>query len=196
MESKRVNSTSFRFTNEFKKVVNSCPGQTFADKVDYAVLNYIKESQKRKNEIKNLDSEIDKRKKGLASLNKKLSKMESVFNSLDTIKYQVDKILKETSSKVSDDNAIMKDKLQRLQAENLELKKQIKEPQIIKIGAFKKDRVNNRPEINVFVDWIGYYMFAKNNDDTEEYKLCRRIYDKYIKPTYYEFCETCKGNTI
>lgn len=83
-----------------------------------------------------------------------------------------------------------------LSAENKELRKQIQEPKLIEVDSFDKCSVSGRPNINVFVDWIGYSMFVKDLQfekmDKEKQKIYHEVWDNHIKPMYKEFCEGFK----
>lgn len=83
--------------------------------------------------------------------------------------------------------------IENLSNENLSLRKQVQEPQVIEVNAFNKSSVNGRPNINIFVDWMGYSMFVRNADNLEKDKERKEIYhevwDKHIYPMYKEFCE-------
>lgn len=80
-----------------------------------------------------------------------------------------------------------------LSKENRELRRNIQERPVIEVGAFDKCSVNGRPNINVFVDWIGYSMFIRNADnlehDKERKEIYHEIWNKHIKPMYKEFCK-------
>lgn len=109
-------------------------------------------------------------------------------------------ILIELQETIQDKNkniAHLENIIRQLSEENEKLKVQITKPKLVEVGAFEKSKVNYRPLIHVFVDWIGYEMFIKGGAferlPQEEQKIYSRVWDKCIRPTYKEFCKQNGG---
>ena len=82
--------------------------------------------------------------------------------------------------------------IKALRDENEKLNTRLKiKPEIVEIGAFEKS--NRSPLINIFANWIGYAMFIKDckfeKMDKDKQNTYREVWDKCVKPMYYEFCE-------
>lgn len=65
MKEPRVNQSSVRYSDNVKDIINSCPGETFADRFEYSVFNFIECKKINEEELESLDKEIKKRKKDL-----------------------------------------------------------------------------------------------------------------------------------
>lgn len=91
----------------------------------------------------------------------------------------------------------LKDIISTLKNENEELKQKVDKPVLIEVGAFEKNIVNGRRNIDVFVDWIGYSMFIKddvfNNMEQTKKDIYQEVWNKHIKTMYKEYCEKNKG---
>ncbi len=112
-------------------------------------------------------------------------------------------ILKELQEVIQGKNeriAYLEERNKVLSEENKDLKIEIKQPQTIELGAFEKSKINHRPLINIFIDWIGYKMFIKDDKyqslPKEEQAVFGKVWSKYINPTYKEFCKEFANNRL
>ncbi len=78
----RVNTTSFRFSDEVREIIDSVPGKTFADRFEYLVLNYKETIEEKEQYVKSLDKQITEKRKLLNSISDKIYKYKNVSDDL------------------------------------------------------------------------------------------------------------------
>lgn len=88
----------------------------------------------------------------------------------------------------------------KLEEENKELKmKNSKPKEILELGAFEISKINHRPLIGIFADWIGYEMFVRNSNfdklPKEKQDTYKEVWNKCVKPAYKEFCKVFANDT-
>ena len=90
-DGRRVFSTSFRYSEKVKKVIEGTQGKTTADKIEYICLDYEKNRNDRENYIKELDKKIREKQKQLDSLSNKICKVKDVSSLLDNLVSSINK---------------------------------------------------------------------------------------------------------
>jgi len=121
----------------------------------------------------------------------KAKKFEHILRELEGLILEKDSTIEKLQAQLK----MQQETIETLKEEN---KAMDTKPKFIEIGAFEESKINHRPMIHIFVDWIGYEMFIKNSKfeklPKEKQELLHEVWDKYIKPTYTEFCSSFSNN--
>lgn len=119
----------------------------------------------------------------------KAKKFEHILKELEGLIFERDSIIEKLEAQIK----MQQETIEALKEEN---KAMDTKPKFIEVGAFEESKVNHRPMINIFVDWIGYEMFIKGSKfeklPKEKQEIYREVWSKHIKPTYQEFCISAK----
>lgn len=88
----RSNTKSFRCSDEVIEAIESCQGETFADKVENMALRYVKNLEIRQNRLNMLDKDIERKNDEYYSVLDKINDAKLVLTSLSTINKSLEAI--------------------------------------------------------------------------------------------------------
>ncbi|ERK28216.1 hypothetical protein [Clostridium intestinale] len=88
----RNNTKSFRCSDETLDYIESCDGETFADKVENMALRYVKNLEIRQNRLNMLDKDIERKNDEYYSVLNKINDVKLVLTSLTTINKSLEAI--------------------------------------------------------------------------------------------------------
>ena len=86
----RVNQTSIRYSDEVKNIVDGARGNTFGDKFEYIVLNYLEEKSAREDKLNYLDRCIASRSDELKNLSEAIRKYEKLLPYLQDLFFRLE----------------------------------------------------------------------------------------------------------
>lgn len=86
----RSNTKSFRCSDETLDYIESCEGETFADKVENMALSYVRDIEYRQNRLNSLDKDIKLRNDEYFSVLGKISDAKLVLNGLNAINKSIE----------------------------------------------------------------------------------------------------------
>jgi DNA repair ATPase RecN len=81
----RVNSKSFRCTNEVLDIIAAAPGETFADRIEFMVTDFLNKKNDRLRQLAQADKIIKAKREEMDKLNERLSGLRSIGRNFDNM---------------------------------------------------------------------------------------------------------------